>query len=173
MLRKAKMDDLPMILNIIDDAKTLLKSKHSLQWQDQDGYPNFMTFKGDIEKESLYVLTKNQKIVALCALGRDGEPTYDTIYDGKWLNDHPFYVVHRLAVKKEHYGKGYAKELLKDMEEICLEEGINNIRCDTTFENQPMNHLLQKLGYQDCGIIYLNRPSIVDRIRKAYHKQLR
>ncbi|HNZ50680.1 MAG TPA: GNAT family N-acetyltransferase [Bacilli bacterium] len=171
MIRKASMDDIPAILNIIADAKSLLKSKHSLQWQDADGYPNFNTFQQDVDKGSLYVVDNNP-IVAVCSLGRHGEPTYNQIYDGKWLNDDPFYVIHRLAVKKEAYGKGFGKTLMQKMEMICLAEGIFNIRCDTTHENEPMNHLLLSLGYQDCGIIYLDRPSMADRLRKAYHKIL-
>ncbi|MGD9604917.1 MAG: N-acetyltransferase family protein [Bacilli bacterium] len=172
MIRMAAIEDMTEILKIIADAKALLKSKHSLQWQDDDGYPNGETFLDDIQTNSLYVACDQGRLVAVCALGRFGEPTYNVIYDGQWLNNEPFYVVHRLAVKKEAYGQGWAKKLMKKMEEICLDEGVKNIRCDTTFENEPMNQLLINLDYQYCGIIHLTRTKIQDRLRKAYQKRL-
>ncbi len=31
------------------------------------------------------------------ANGQTDKPTYEKIYDGAWLNDEPYYVIHRLA----------------------------------------------------------------------------
>ncbi|MDD3107321.1 MAG: GNAT family N-acetyltransferase [Bacilli bacterium] len=172
MIRSAKKEDILQILEIISEAKALLKSKNSLQWQDADGYPNYETFMTDLAHNSLYIIEQENTIVGVCSLVRYGEPTYDVIYEGNWLNNDRYYVIHRLAVRKEVYGKKIAKTLMEAMEKIAIEEGIINIRCDTAFENDPMNHLLLHLGYHKCGIIHLNRITNIDKQRVAYQKIL-
>jgi len=170
VIRKADYKDLDGVLAAIQDAKDLFKSKNSLQWQDTDGYPNRKTMEKDVADGALYVSVIDGIIAAVCSLGRFGEPTYDRIYEGQWLNDCPYYVIHRLAVKKEFYGRGLAKAILDHLEGISLSEGIFDLRCDTAAENQPMNDLLIDRGYKKCGVIYLTRPDVLEKKRIAYHK---
>ncbi len=170
MIRKADYKDLDAVLEVIQDAKDLFKSKNSLQWQDKNGYPNRKTMEKDVADGALYVSVTDGKVTAVCSLGRFGEPTYNSIYEGQWLNDHPYYVIHRLAVKKEFYGRGLAKEILDHLEQISLSEGISDLRCDTAIENVPMNDLLLNRGYRKCGVIYLTRSDVLEKKRIAYHK---
>lgn len=172
MIRQARIEDLNEVLTVIADAKELLKNNGSLQWQDKDGYPNYQTLKNDIDKQSLYVKTINGVIAGIAVLGKDGEPAYDNIYQGNWLNNEKFYVIHRLAVKKEYYRQGIAKEILTFFEQVTQSMGVDNIKIDTTQENIAMNNLLINCGYQKCGVIYLNRKDVYDKERLAYQKVL-
>lgn len=172
MIRLATYQDINEILTVIQDAKALLKSRNSLQWQDDDGYPHFQTFENDLINNHLFVYELEEKIVGVCCLGKNGEPTYDIIYNGHWLNRDRYYVVHRLAVKCEYYGKGIAKGLLKQMEYEAIKDQVFNIKVDTAFENTPMNNLLRHMGYIRCGVILLNRPNLIDNHRIAYQKIL-
>lgn len=172
MIRKARLEDLNEALTVIADAKELLKNSGSLQWQDKDGYPNYQALKNDIDNQSLYIKIINGMIAGIAALGRDGEPTYDNIYQGNWLNNEKFYVIHRLAVKKEFYRQGVAKEILTFFEQIAQSFGVYNIKIDTTRENIAMNNLLIHCGYQKCGVIYLDRKDVYDKERLAYQKVL-
>ena len=52
-------------------------------------------------------------------------------------------------------GRGVAGELFKNIEEVCLENNINNIKIDTHRENKSMQRFLNKNGFEYCGIIYL------------------
>jgi ribosomal protein S18 acetylase RimI-like enzyme len=172
MIRKAKIEEVEELNMIIDDAKALFKSKGSTQWQDLDGYPNIETLIEDIKKGSLYVKVLEDKPVGIVALSRDEEEAYNVIYGGCWLNLDRYYVIHRLAVKKEYYGRGIAKELMKFAEEVAISEGVYNIKVDTMENNVNMNMLLIKLGYVKCGIIYLLRKDVLDKKRVAFQKIL-
>jgi len=171
MIRKAVNEDIWTILEVVKDAKELFKKNKSLQWQDSDDYPNYQTFLEDINNDSLYVNIRDNQIVGLCAIVTTGEQTYDKIYQGSWLNDEDFYVIHRLAVRKDYYGKKVAKELMLYAENLAITSNVHNMRADTTVENSPMNNLLISLGYSKCGIIYLNR-NVNNNTRMAYQKIL-
>ena len=62
MIRKAEIKDLTSAMEIINDAKDLLKKSGSTQWNLIDGYPDITTIKSDIEKEILYVYEENHQI---------------------------------------------------------------------------------------------------------------
>ena len=84
------------------------------------------------------------------------EPSYDYIEDGQWLNDHPYVVVHRIAVRKNYRGKGAACYIMEFAEKIAMEHQLQDIRIDTHHDNIPMRTFLAKLGYHACGTIYLD-----------------
>ncbi|MCK9470737.1 MAG: GNAT family N-acetyltransferase [Bacilli bacterium] len=172
MIRKAKIEEVQEINKVIDDAKALFKQKGSTQWQDLDGYPNVKTLTEDIIKDTLYVKEMENKIVGVVAISKEIEKAYDKIYEGKWLNDEPYYVVHRLAVKKEYYGKGIARELMDFSDNVALNDGVFNIKVDTMENNTIMTNLLTKCGYVNCGVIYLLRKDVLDKRRLAFQKVL-
>jgi len=76
------------------------------------------------------------------------DPTYAKIYEGEWLNDKPYGVVHRIA--SNGMQKGVASYCLQ----WCLEQ-CHNIRVDTHRDNLVMQEILRRNGYQRCGIIYV------------------
>ena len=172
MIRKAKIEEVEELNSIIEDAKLLFKSAGSTQWQDLDGYPNIATLKQDISKDNLYVKVLDEKLVGLIAVSKDLEEAYNVIYNGAWLNNNKYYVIHRLAVKKEYYGRGVAKELLLYAEKITLDDCIYNIKVDTMMNNHIMTSLLKKYGYVQCGIIHLTRKAVLEKERLAFQKVL-
>ena len=77
------------------------------------------------------------------------EPTYATIYEGEWTDEQrPYYVIHRIASAEG------SKGVLKAILQYCFQH-TDNIRIDTHRDNVIMRHLLGKLGFTYCGIIYL------------------
>lgn len=63
MIRLGKMSDLDQILNLVEEAKELMKEHDNEQWDDQ--YPLLEHFEEDIAKDYLYVLGKMTKFMAL------------------------------------------------------------------------------------------------------------
>lgn len=172
MIRKAKIEEVNEINSIIDDAKLLFKQAGSTQWQDLDGYPNVATLTNDINMNQLYVKVIDNKSVGVVAISKELEEAYNNIYEGAWLNDEKYYVVHRLAVKKEYYGRGVAKEMLEYADKVALNDGVKNIRVDTMLNNIKMTSLLKKHGYVNCGVIHLLRKDVLEIERLAFHKIL-
>ncbi|GJH41101.1 N-acetyltransferase [Capnocytophaga sp. HP1101] len=163
-LRIATPADAPAIWVILSDAIERRKTEGSNQWQ--DGYPNEAVVANDIAHQYGYVLTEGNEVLGYCALIINNEPAYEVI-EGQWLTDGDFMVIHRVALSPAHLGRGLAKLILQQAEQVAHNKGIPSLRADTNYDNAPMLHLFEKLGYQCCGEITLRESP-----RKAFEKKL-
>lgn len=147
-IRKSNLDDLPVILNLRDQAREIMRSYgNTFQWP--DGYPRDDMFKNDIEQGLSYVMANEAgSIVGTFALIPGPDITYKAIYDGQWLNDEPYHVIHRIASTPGSHG---ILDAVLDFSESIAK----NIRIDTHEANIIMRKGLEKHGYQYCGIIHL------------------
>lgn len=149
IIRLAELREKDEILSIYDSARVFMReSGNPNQWAGK--YPDEDTVLRDIENEKLYVCTENNDILAVFFYTVGIDPTYLKIYDGKWVNDKPYGVIHRIAVSNKARGKGVAK--------VCFDfayDKCGNVRIDTHRDNIPMQRALEKNGFTRCGIIYL------------------
>ena len=155
--RKAVEADVNNIMNIIKQAQAYFKENGINQWQ--NNYPNVEVINSDIANKSSYVLLKENNIVATAAVSFDGEKTYDAIYQGEWITDNEYAVIHRIAVDNSYKGLGLSSEIIKNVEKLCLNKGVYSIKIDTHEENISMQSLLKKNKFEYCGIIYLEDKS--------------
>ena len=153
IIRKSLKEDVKDIMKIINRAKEFLKENGVDQWQ--DGYPNNETIERDILNNDSYVVLKDNNILATLAISFDGEKTYDVIYDGKWLSNGKYAVIHRIAIDNKYRGTGVSSYILQKVYEICLDNNIHSIKIDTHEKNIPMQKLLKKNDFKYCGVIYL------------------
>lgn len=151
--RKTVENDINNIMNIINQAQAYFKEQGIDQWQ--NNYPNVETIKNDIASENSYVLLKDNNIVATSAVSFDGEKTYDSIYEGEWITNNKYAVIHRIAVDNTYKGLGLSSQIIKNVEELCINKDVHSIKVDTHEENISMQKLLKKNQFQYCGIIYL------------------
>jgi GNAT superfamily N-acetyltransferase len=164
--RKATETDINNIMNIIAQAQAYFKEQGINQWQ--NNYPNVETINNDIANKNSYVLIKDNNIVATAAVSFDGEKTYDFIYAGEWISNNEYAVIHRIAVDNTYKGLGLSSQIIKHVEELCLNKGVHSIKVDTHEENISMQKLIKKNKFQYCGIIYLEDGSK----RIAFEKKL-
>lgn len=162
----AQLSHLPDIMKIIGEAQSFLKSMGIDQWQ--DNYPDQSVIMNDIAANEGFIITHQTEIIAYAMISFRNEPSYETIYDGKWVNNEPYAVLHRMAVSEKFRNQGVAKLILNELEIMSLKKNLLNIRVDTHIENLPMRKLLTKNGYQYCGTIYLCNGNK----RIAFQKQL-
>lgn len=155
--RKTTKADINGIMSIIKQAQDYFKEQGINQWQ--NNYPNIDTISSDIHKEESYVLLKDNNIVATAAVSFDGEKTYDSIYEGQWATNNDYVVIHRIAVDNNYKGLGVSSEIIKYVEELCLNKSIYSIKIDTHEENLSMQKLLSKNEFEYCGVIYLEDKS--------------
>ena len=147
-VRHSTLDDLPIILGLRDQAREIMRSYgNTFQWP--DGYPRDDMFRKDIETGGSHVIVdKSGTIVGTFALLPSPEVTYNIIYDGQWLDEKPYHVIHRIASTPESHG------ILDVVLDYC--EAVSpNIRIDTHEANIIMRKGLERHGYQYCGIIHL------------------
>ena len=146
-IRKAVFADLERINEIYALAREFMKrTGNPHQWRDTS--PRKALVEGDIEKGQSFVCVQDEKIVGVLAFIEGEDPTYKTIYEGRWISDRPYSVIHRIASSGEVKGTG--EFMMKWAEERCP-----HIRIDTHKDNRVMQNMLGKLGYEYCGIILL------------------
>ena len=162
--RRANLNDLPNIIEIIRQAQVYLRSLKIDQWQ--NNYPNKEVVEEDIKNNNSYVLTYNSKVVAVAAIIFDNEPTYNKIYDGVWLSRGDYVTVHRIAVSKKYKSLGLGKIMMDKTKELAVARGVFSIRIDTHQDNLVMQNFILSNKFTYCGIIYLSDNSK----RLAYEK---
>lgn len=146
-IRKTTVDDLERVMEIYALARTFMaETGNPNQWKTHK--PQRELIEKDIEIGQSYVCTEDEKIIGVLAFIPGEDPTYKVIYDGKWLNDEPYAVVHRIASSGE--AKGTGTFMMK-----WAESQFPHIRIDTHRDNKVMQNMLSKLGYTYCGIILL------------------
>ncbi|VTS37442.1 GNAT family acetyltransferase [Streptococcus porcinus] len=159
-IRLAFPNEVDSIMTIIEDAKAVLASYGSDQWQ--DGYPTADVIIDDIIDGVGYVALEDGEVIAYAAAIYGNEEAYNAIYDGQWLTDDRHYITfHRIAVAKDIQGKGIAQTFVEG-----LIEGFDydDFRCDTHEKNLAMQAILSKLGFHFCGKVPLAG------VRLAYQK---
>ena len=154
-LRNATSKEIPYIMEIIENARLRLKAQGIDQWQKQ--YPDEETIENDIKNNESFVFVndKDNQIYGTVAVSFRGEVTYEKIYEGEWISEYPYAVVHRIAVHNNYQRQGIATQVLTQIETMCKDLGVKSIRIDTHRDNLPMQKSLIGLSYTKCGFIYL------------------
>jgi ribosomal protein S18 acetylase RimI-like enzyme len=154
-IRSATKKDIPAIMDIIKDAQLHLANQNIDQWQ--DGYPTNKIIENDIaNNEGFVVVDEHNTPFATTMFTTSPEPTYTDI-EGKWSIpvSQSYGVIHRLAISAKHRNQGLAKRIFQEFEKRLMENNNNSMKVDTHRGNTGMQHMLTSIGYQYCGVIYL------------------
>lgn len=154
--RPARQTDIDRIMELILQAKAHLKRNGVDQWQKD--YPDRASIQADTASHTGYVMTDGTTVAGYLCVSFDGEETYEHI-DGAWISSRDFAVIHRMAIDDAYKGRGLAGAMLEFAETLCLPRGIRSLKVDTDVKNHAMRHILEKSGYQYCGIIYFDNSS--------------
>ena len=161
--KKPTLDQIDDIMIAVEDSRELLKEQGNGQWQ--DGYPNRDSFITDIKNGRLFAIFDDNNpdiLVGVCACTYY-EEDYSHLYEGQWLTDLPYMVMHRVALKKEYRNKGYGKRLFEVFIDVATKEGYHSLRIDTHEYNDIMRHIITKFGFIYCGkaILTPNKDRVV------------
>ena len=151
LIRQATYNDLDKLMEIFENAKAIMRSSGNLQ-QWNNGYPAPEIVKADIDSGNCYVLCDEAEIIGTMALIPGPDPTYGYI-EGQWLDDEPYYVIHRIATYAP--GRKTAVKMFDWAFTHIAEHGCRTIRIDTHKDNCIMKHILTGYGFNMCGVIYL------------------
>lgn len=158
-IRPTQIEDLDAAMALYDHARQYMRQNgNDQQWG--GGYPSRELVTEDVAKGQSYLCCDdNGTPLAVFCFTVGEEPTYRKIYEGAWLDEGPYGVIHRLGVGAHRGG----------VCSFCLAwcwQQHPNLRADTHRVNLPMQGCLAKNGFHQCGIIYLADGSE----RLAYHK---
>lgn len=149
VIRKADLNDMDAILKIYEAAREYMRQTGNPdQWGNNK--PPRQLLESDIEKGELYVgQFPDGEIHFVFAFILGEDPTYSYIENGNWISDAPYGTIHRIA------GDGKVSGVVKNAVDYC-KGVISNIRIDTHQNNKTMQHVLDKIGFTKCGIIYID-----------------
>lgn len=146
-IRQTNMSDLFELKTIFSKAQHFMHDNgNNTQWTDLDGLIELVV--KDIKLGNSYVCVEENDIVATFAYFIGEDPTYKHIYEGAWLDNDTYGVMHRVASSGKVKGAG----------SFCINWCFNNchnLRIDTHEKNYPMQQLLLKNKFKKCGIIYI------------------
>lgn len=160
IIKKATAADLDRCLEIYKNAREYMRQNGNPdQWGTE--YPYEHLIVEDIEIGRLYVADCDGSIEGVFLMESGPDDTYLEI-EGEWLNEEPYYVIHRIA------SSGRVKGVVKAAVEFALKH-TQNVRIDTHEKNLTMQSVLTRLGFKHCGTIYVFAPWEGKSPRMAYH----
>ncbi len=146
-IRHAALKDIPALLAVYDRARSFMAANgNPTQWP--ANYIHQGLLENDIAQHTLYVCEDADGIQGVFMYAEGPDPTYLHIENGSWPSDTAYAVVHRVA------SAGKVKGVLSHIIAWASAQSAV-LRMDTHADNAPMQHLLEKLGFQRCGIIYV------------------
>ncbi len=146
-IKHCTINEIDKIMQIYDSARNFMRENgNKNQWI--NGYPQKELILNDIKLKRFYGVYDNKNLIAVFMMLLGNDPTYEKIYNGSWLNDEKYAVIHRIGTIV--HGKGVAKACYDFALSKC-----NNLRIDTHEDNLVMQRSLDKNGFKYCGIIYL------------------
>ena len=145
--RPGAREDLDEILALIASAIKTMEQQGIHQWNER--YPVREDFEDDIEKETLYVVKKGNRIAAIYVINTECDEAYfDVSWDG---SEKSACIVHRFCVSPDFQHQGVGKEVLRHIEVQAALMGYESIRLDVFCENPYAVRLYEKNGFVRRG----------------------
>lgn len=147
-IRKTKPEELTRLMEMYEEARQFMRETGNPdQWGTKE--PRRERIEKDIAEGNSYVCVKDGVIVATFFFCVMEDATYAAIYEGSWMDDSPYGVVHRITTDRKTRGAAA----------FCLDWAVSrsggHLRIDTHEKNIVMQKLLKKTGFSYCGIIYV------------------
>lgn len=158
-IRLSKSEDIPLMLRMFEHSREIMRSQgNTVQWT--DGYPGVEAINYDLARNVSHIILEDGKPIGTFAFIIGDEPTYHVIEHGAWIDDKSTYgTIHRLACLPNVHG------VAQSCFEWCASQ-FHNLRVDTHVKNQSMIHVVEKFGFQYCGVITIANGTP----RNAYQK---
>jgi ribosomal protein S18 acetylase RimI-like enzyme len=155
MIRLAKLSEIEEIIRITKACAAKMISENIYQWNEH--YPNSKIFRKDIERDELYVLIVDEKVIGCITISSEKDVEYNKI---QWLTDDALqYYIHRLAIHPNFQHQGYAKIAMDFAETLGRQNHVVSIRLDTFSANERNQRFYEARGYQRLGEIYFPNQS--------------
>lgn len=144
---KAKIEDLPEVLNLFKEAIQYMNNNNIPQWDEY--YPNEEVLKEDIEKNELYIIKNEDIIVSVFVINNDYDKDYE---NGEWeYKGSSFVILHRLCVNVKYQNQGLGKKTLLYIERMLKDNNTQSIRLDAFSKNPSALRLYENNNYKRVG----------------------
>ena len=144
--RKAELKDEQSVFLLFRKVTEHMCARNIDQWDER--YPDIMMLQSDIRNQQMYVLCKDDSIVAAVVINDMHEEEYE---NGNWRDNGKYAVIHRLCVDPEHQNSGLGKKILYEAEKLIKETGCASIRLDAFSQNPYALKMYTSFGYSIVG----------------------
>ena len=165
-IRPATREDIASVQQMYAHSRSVMRQMGDTeQWT--NGYPKLEHIEADLRGGWLHIIESDPNPSAGGALPApvgcftliippssssptsELEPTYSTIYRGRWIDtQHPYAVLHRLAAAPRQ--KGIAEATFFYAKQRCP-----YLRADTHRTNLAMLHILERQGFVHSGMVFM------------------
>jgi ribosomal protein S18 acetylase RimI-like enzyme len=151
----AKKSEIPEILDLTRACARAMIAQNIFQWNEH--YPSAQAFETDIDRNELYLLKTDKKIIGTLVCSTFMDEEYEAI---EWLtpNQDNLYI-HRLAVHPDYQKQGHARDLMKYAEAYAKLQHMTSVRLDTFSQNHRNQKFYEARGYHKLGNIYFPKQS--------------
>ena len=149
-IRKGSLADLPRLMEIFAYARAFMaRSGNPNQWI--NGYPSEEQIEREIRQGHCFVMVDPEEggVHATFCFMPGPDPFYGVIEGGAWLDDEPYWVIHRLA------SDGTRSHIWDQCFRWCHAQQPH-LRVDTHPDNRILQHVAEKSGFVRCGIVYVH-----------------
>ncbi len=158
MIRKATVNDLDSIMEILSKIILEMHSYNNYQWD--ENYPRADDFSTDISKGDLFVSVIEDEVVGFVCINRDEPKEYEGL---KWSSNNDALVIHRMGVSPDYRQLGIGAELVGLADELAKSIGMKYLKTDTYSLNTKAQGLFEK-----CGYLYIGKMNILGREKAFY-----
>ena len=149
-MRLADERDLDNLCGLYQAAIDGMNQHQIFQWD--ECYPNRMVLADDIQKKQLNVVLLEKQLAAAYVVNQECDEQYA---NGQWrFPDSAYAVIHRLCVHPKFQNQGIAAKVMKQMEDMQREHGVEVIRLDAFTKNPFALKLYRKLDYHEVGLAH-------------------
>ena len=137
---------LPEELESINTLYRSLIGKDFCVWN--DSYPGMADIRYDFGADCLYVLTVNGKIAGAISVVPENEMDDFDYWNIRGIAARE---IARVAVAKEHQGKGFARYMVKSVFEILKADGFSAVHLSVCEGNIPALKVYTETGFTEVG----------------------
>ena len=145
-IKKAQKENIEEILDIY---KSLL-GYPGCTWNEE--YPTLIDVEYDIEKDALYMIVDDYKIIGVATAVEDSYLKNLSCWNKEIKN--PCELA-RVAVLKEYQNKGIAKEIIRYIENDIRSKGFDGIHFLVSKTNPRALNLYNSLSFSCCGEVVM------------------
>lgn len=146
MIRKANLNDVDNIMNIVKQVIVEMKDSNNTQWD--ENYPKAEDFINDINEGCLYVDEFEGDLIGFICINDVQPDEYKNI---DWISNEDALVIHRMGVNPNYRGRGKGKNLIRYAQNLAMDNGIMYLKTDTNSMNMKMYNLFKKCGFRFAG----------------------
>ena len=158
-LKKAKISEAEQILKFYQNViKSINGSEFKPKWNER--YPNLEYIKTNIEKEDLYICTKNCEIIASVVLNNRFNSEYENINWNVNAEPNEIVVIHTFAITSNLAGKGIGKEIFGQIKTCALQKNKKTVRIDIINGNTGDQKVFKKFGFEYIDTVEIFHPAV-------------